>query len=98
VHWRQNRTKHEAALVSLDRGPDRQAGKCATARHRRLEALSAMCTILCPAKPEIDEMPVGKVLLTRILRKYDNPPDKQEKATQTVLEQAELRSAGWSAA
>jgi len=26
----------------------------------------------------------------RILRKYGYPPDKQEKATQTVLEQAEL--------
>jgi hypothetical protein len=26
----------------------------------------------------------------RILRKYGYPPDKQEKATQTVLEQAEV--------
>jgi len=31
-----------------------------------------------------------RVLVKRILRKYDYPPDKQEKATQTVLEQAEL--------
>lgn len=29
----------------------------------------------------------------RILRKYDYPFDKQEKATQTVLEQAEVLSA-----
>jgi hypothetical protein len=32
-----------------------------------------------------------------ILRKYGYPPDKQEKATQTALEQAELLSAGWAA-
>jgi len=33
-----------------------------------------------------------------ILRKHGYPPDKQEKATQTVLEQAALLSAEWSAA
>jgi hypothetical protein len=32
-----------------------------------------------------------------IPRKYGYPPDKQEKATQTALEQAELLSAGWAA-
>lgn len=37
-----------------------------------------------------------RVLVKRILRKYGYPPDKQERATQTVLEQAELLSAGWS--
>src|ERR1035437_3447522 len=31
-----------------------------------------------------------RVLVRRILRKYGYPPDKQEKATQTVLEQAKL--------
>jgi type I restriction enzyme, R subunit len=39
-----------------------------------------------------------RVLVRRILRRYGYPPDKQEKATQTVLEQAELLSAGWAAA
>ena len=34
----------------------------------------------------------------RILRKHGYPPDKQEKATQTVLEQAELLSEGWAMA
>ena len=34
-------------------------------------------------------------LVKRILRKYGYPPDKQEKATRTVLEQAEVLSAGW---
>ena len=36
-------------------------------------------------------------LVRRILRKHGYPPDKQEKATQTVLEQAEALSAGWAA-
>ena len=38
-----------------------------------------------------------RVLVKRILRKYGYPPDRQEKATQTVLEQAELLSAEWAA-
>ncbi len=37
-----------------------------------------------------------RVLVKRILRKYGYPPDKQEKATKTVLEQAALLSAGWA--
>jgi hypothetical protein len=38
------------------------------------------------------------VLVKRILRKYGYPPDKQEKATLTVLEQAEVLSANWAIA
>ena len=38
-----------------------------------------------------------RVLVRRILRKYGYPPDKQERATQTVLEQAALLSEGWAA-
>ena len=34
-------------------------------------------------------------LVKRILRKHGYPPDKQEKATRTVLEQAEALAAGW---
>ena len=37
-------------------------------------------------------------LVRRILRSHGYPPDKQEKATQTVLEQAEVLSEGWAAA
>ncbi|MBK5958367.1 DEAD/DEAH box helicase [Rhodoplanes elegans] len=37
-----------------------------------------------------------RVLVRRILRKYGYPPDKQEKATQTVLAQAELMAAAWA--
>ena len=33
----------------------------------------------------------------RILRQHGYPPDKQEKATRTVLEHAEILSAGWAA-
>ena len=36
-------------------------------------------------------------LVRRILRKHGYPPDKQDKATRTVLEQAEALSAGWAA-
>jgi len=36
-----------------------------------------------------------RVLVKRILRKHGYPPDKQEKATKTVLEQAELLSEYW---
>jgi hypothetical protein len=39
-----------------------------------------------------------RVLVKRILRKHGYPPDKQEKATQTVLEQAEVLSGQWVAA
>jgi type I restriction enzyme R subunit len=37
-----------------------------------------------------------RVMVKRILRKYGYPPDKQEKATQTVLEQAELLARDWA--
>lgn len=38
-----------------------------------------------------------RVLVKRILRKYGYPPDKQAKATETVLEQAEVLSEAWAA-
>jgi type I restriction enzyme, R subunit len=38
-----------------------------------------------------------RVIVKRILRKYGYPPDKQESATITVLQQAELLSDYWSA-
>ncbi|EQD73368.1 type I restriction [mine drainage metagenome] len=39
-----------------------------------------------------------RVLVKRILRQYGYPPDKQEKATQTVLEQAEQLTGLWAGA
>jgi type I restriction enzyme R subunit len=39
-----------------------------------------------------------RVMVKRILRKYGYPPDKQERATQTVLQQAELLCADWATA
>jgi len=39
-----------------------------------------------------------RVLVKRILRKHGYPPDKQEQATRTVLEQAEVLSGGWAVA
>jgi type I restriction enzyme R subunit len=38
-----------------------------------------------------------RVLVKRILRKHGYPPDRQERATHTVLEQAALMSAEWAA-
>ncbi len=38
-----------------------------------------------------------RVLVKRVLRKHGYPPDKQESATRTVLEQAEVLSTGWTA-
>jgi len=37
-----------------------------------------------------------RVIVKRILRKHGYPPDKQERATQTVLEQAENLSGAWA--
>jgi type I restriction enzyme R subunit len=37
-------------------------------------------------------------VVKRILRKYGYPPDKQERATQTVLEQAAVLSEVWAVA
>ena len=37
-----------------------------------------------------------RVMVRRILRRHGYPPDKQEKATLTVLEQAEVLSEGWA--
>ena len=37
-----------------------------------------------------------RVLVKRILRKYGYPPDLQDAAVQTVLEQAEALSSGWT--
>jgi len=39
-----------------------------------------------------------RVLVKRILRKHGYPPDKQEKATRTVFEQAEVLSEMWAVA
>ncbi len=39
-----------------------------------------------------------RTLVRRILRKHGYPPDKQEAATRTVLEQAEVLSGEWAAA
>lgn len=38
-----------------------------------------------------------RAMVKRILRKYGYPPDKEEKATQTVLQQAELLCKDWAA-
>ena len=37
-----------------------------------------------------------RVIIKRILRKYGYPPDKQARATELVLEQAEIICKDWS--
>ena len=37
-----------------------------------------------------------RVMVKKILKKYKYPPDKQEKATQTVLDQAKLLCKDWA--
>ena len=39
-----------------------------------------------------------RVVVKRVLRKYGYPPDKLERATQTVLGQAEVLSEVWAVA
>ena len=39
-----------------------------------------------------------RAMVKRTLRKHGYPPDKQEKATVTVLEQAEVVFEGWATA
>jgi type I restriction enzyme R subunit len=49
-----------------------------------------LCTARQNARVQI------RVIVKRILRKYGYPPDKQEKATKTVLEQAEVICKEWA--
>jgi len=37
-----------------------------------------------------------RIMVKRILRKYGYPPDKQDKATLTVLQQAEMIASNWA--
>ncbi len=70
---------------------------------RRLCAAYARCPALSNASfvgftgtpIERTDANTRAVLVKCILRKYNYPPDKQEKATQTVLEQAEVLSEIW---
>ena len=43
------------------------------------------------------ERPGTATCIFRILRSYGHPPDKQERTTQIVLEQAEVPSEAWAA-
>jgi type I restriction enzyme R subunit len=60
-----------------------------------VESVKANVTIDWTVKANIQAK--LRVVVKRILRKYGYPPDKQEKATKTVLEQAELFAEEWAA-
>ncbi len=59
-----------------------------------LQTIRANVTIDWTAKESVRAK--LRVMIKRILRKYGYPPDKQEKATQTVLQQAELLCTDWA--
>ena len=65
-----------------------------TARER-VEAVRRNTTIDWTLKESVKAR--MRVLVKRVLSKCGYPPDKQAKATQTVLEQAELLCKGWAA-
>jgi type I restriction enzyme, R subunit len=50
---------------------------------------------MAEARPRVSPAQL-QVMVKRVLSKYGYPPDKQEKATQTVLEQAEVLSEMWA--
>jgi type I restriction enzyme R subunit len=62
--------------------------------HELVEAVKKNVTIDWTVRSNIQAQ--LRVIVKRILRKYGYPPDKQEKATQTVLEQAALLSEQWA--
>jgi type I restriction enzyme R subunit len=65
-----------------------------TIAHELVEAIRRSARIDWTVKESVRaEM---RVMVKRILRKYGYPPDKQEKATQTVLEQAEVLCRDWA--
>lgn len=65
-----------------------------TIAHELVETVKKNVTIDWTVKESIKAK--LRTMVKRILRKYGYPPDKQEKATQTVIAQAELLCADWS--
>ena len=65
---------------------------------RKLPAVGMQQRQICLCQRKEHVRAQIRVLVKRILRKHGYPPDKQEKATATVLEQAALLSAEWAAA
>ncbi len=63
--------------------------------HELLNSLKSSASVdwqhLAPARARM------RVLVQRILRKHGYPPDLQDAAVQTVLQQAEVLSARWAA-
>ena len=67
-------------------------------RKPRPHSGNSASTITCNRGEGNVQAQTTRVQVKRILRKYGYPPDRQEKATETVLEQAAVLSAEWAAA
>ena len=67
---------------------------------KRYEALGGKAMVVCMSRricvDLFAEIAKLRPLVKRILRKHGYPPDKQEKATQTVLSQAALIAKDWA--
>ncbi|HQE83484.1 MAG TPA: DUF3387 domain-containing protein, partial [Candidatus Hydrogenedentes bacterium] len=66
-----------------------------TIAHELVEAIRRSVTIDWTVKESVRAK--LRAYIRRILRKHGYPPDKQKKATETVLAQAELLCADWAA-
>jgi type I restriction enzyme R subunit len=71
------------------------AGSCSASTRTKLPSTTRYVTIDWTVRENVRAN--LRVIVKRILRHYGYPPDKQERATQTVLEQAEVLSEGWAA-
>ncbi len=62
--------------------------------HELVETVRANATIDWTLRDDVRAK--LRVCVKRVLRKHGYPPDQREQATKTVLEQAEILSAGWA--
>ena len=75
--------------------PGDQRQRSPSARRRTLRTIARKLARTVRSSVTIDW--TLRALVKRILRTSGCPPDKQKKATRTVLEQAEAVSADWAA-
>ena len=75
-------------VETVEAAPGRQADAATYYIHNR-----PLYTIIPTVANPLAQL---RVLVRRVLRRHGYPTDKQEQATQTVFEQAEVLSEGWA--